>query len=139
MPKNTVYLEAPDRTQDLLDIKWALRSAGYAIRSSWHDCVASTSLLDSSDHWNRKHVEELQACDLLVVVCGKSDGVIPEVSMMAGFALARGLRVIWIGPYLPGLTDFRAVQQFDTAEEFRRHILEEMYSQPASTGNKLAA
>lgn len=37
MPRNTVYLEAPERTQDLLNIKWALRSAAYAIGSTWHD------------------------------------------------------------------------------------------------------
>jgi hypothetical protein len=37
MPGNTIYLEAPELTQDLLNIKWALRSPGYAIGSTWHE------------------------------------------------------------------------------------------------------
>ncbi len=37
MQRNAVYLEAPELTQDLLNIKWALRSAGYTIASTWHD------------------------------------------------------------------------------------------------------
>jgi len=123
MPAKTVYLEGPDRTQDLLDIKWALRSAGCAIGSSWHDAEGSLSFLGSADHWNPNRVEELQACDLLVVVCGKSERITLELPMMAGFALARGLRVIWIGPPVRGLTDFPVVRQYPTAEDFRRQIL----------------
>lgn len=50
---------------------------------------------------------------------------------MAGVALARGVRVIWIGAPVRGLAEFQAVQQFNTAEEFRRQVLQQMYCQPA--------
>jgi hypothetical protein len=53
----------------------------------------------------------------------ESDNTALEVPMMAGFALARGLEVIWIGPPARWLTDFRAVRQYDTAEDFRRQLL----------------
>src|SRR5271166_3522602 len=139
MPGPTVYLEAPDRTQDLLSIKWTLRSAGYTIGSTWHDCEERAPSLGSINHWNPQRLEQLQVCDLLVVICGKSDGAVPEVPMMAGFALASGLQVIWIGPAVRGLCDFTAVQQFDTAEDFRKQILVAMYRQPILTDEKLAA
>ena len=122
MPRNTVYLEAPDRTQDLLNVKWALRSAGYSIGSTWHEGLAGTSPSAYKDHWNATGMEQLQFCDSLVVVCGNY-GPVPELAVMAGFALARGLRVIWIGSPVRGLIDFRAVQQFNTAQDFQRQIL----------------
>ncbi len=133
MPEQTVYLEAPERTQDLLNIKWALRSAGYAIGSSWHDDEAS------APHWNARSVEQLQLCDSLVVICGKPDSSALEVAMMAGFALARGLRVIWIGKPVCGLNDFRPMQQFDTADDFLKQLLIEMQSQPIPEAERLAA
>jgi hypothetical protein len=138
MPRNTVYLEAPDRTQDLLNIKWALRSAGYAIGSTWHEGEAITSLLAFKDHWNARSVEQLQICDSLVVVCN-SDKAIPELAMMAAFALARGLEVLWIGSLVRGLTNFRAVQQFNTAEDFRKQILQQKYSQSTLAHERVAA
>ena len=139
MPGQTVYLEAPERTQDLLNIKWTLRSAGYAIGSAWHDDEASAPSVAFKDHWNARSLEQLQVCDSLVVICGKKDIAVPEVPMMAGFALARGLRVIWIGPPVCGLSDFRAMQQFDTPDEFLRQILQEMHSQPVPETEPLAA
>jgi hypothetical protein len=138
MPRNTVYLEAPDRTQDLLNIKWALRSAGYAIGSTWHEGEAITSLLAFKDHWNARSVEQLQICDSLVVVCN-SDKAIPELAMMAAFALARGLEVLWIGSLVRGLTNFRAVQQLNTAEDFRKQILQQKYSQSTLAHENVAA
>lgn len=139
MPKNTVYLEAPHRTQDLLNIKWALRSAGYTIGSTWHDSEPGASAI-SGNHWNARRVEELQICDSLVVICGKGNKGTLELAMMAGFALARGLRVIWIAAPLLGLTDFRAVQLFDTPEDFRKHILNQMYAHSTSvTAEPIAA
>jgi hypothetical protein len=136
---NTVYLEAPELTQDLLNIKWALRSAGYDIGSSWHERGASKSSSASKDHWTARGLEQLQTCDLLVVVCGKSDRARSELAMMAGFALARGVRVIWIGSPVQSMSDFRAVQQFNTAEDFRRQVLEQMYSRSIPTDERLAA
>lgn len=73
MPKNTVYLEAPERTQDLLNLKWTLRSAGYTIGSTWHEGEAITSLLPFRDHWNATSVGQLQICDSLVVICTAED------------------------------------------------------------------
>jgi hypothetical protein len=93
MRGNTVYLEAPGRTQDLLNIKWTLRSAGYDIRSTWHEGNAIASLLSFRDHWNASSVEQLQICDSLIVICGEGDSSMPELAMMAGFALARGIRL----------------------------------------------
>ena len=140
MPEHTVYLEAAKRTQDLLNVKWALRSAGYIIRSSWHDAATGTPHLESDHHWNAKSVEQLQACDSLVVICEKSDDAGMELAAMAGFALARGLRVIWIGRVVRALADLRAVQQFETAEEFRREVLGQIRpSAPASVPERLAA
>lgn len=59
--------------------------------------------------------------------------------MRAGFALARGLRVIWTGRPVRGLSDFRAVRQFDTAEDFLKQILLDRHSQPVSEAQRLAA
>ena len=139
MIRHTVYLEAPDPTQDLLNIKWTLLSAGYTIGSTWHENETGTSSWGFRDHWNAGRVEQLQLCDSLVVVSGEKDRAVPEVSMMAGFALARGLRVIWIGTPLRGLSDFRAVQQFDTAEDFRKQILLQTDARPILTDKRLAA
>lgn len=60
MPRNTVYLEAPDLSQDLLNIKWALRSVGYAIGSTWHEDKAGTSASRYADHWNARGMEQLR-------------------------------------------------------------------------------
>jgi hypothetical protein len=128
MSKHTVYLEAPKRIQDLLNIKWALLSAGYSIGSSWHDAEAGAPYLGSEHHWNAKSVEQLQSCDSLVVICEKSNDAGMELATMAGFALASSVRVIWIGPVVRTLAGFRAVRQFDSAEEFRTEILRQVYS-----------
>ena len=139
MIRHTVYLEAPNATQDLLNIKWTLLSAGYAIGSTWHESEPGSSSGGGADHWNAGRVEQLQVCDSLVVVNGGKDTAVPEVSMMAGFALARGLRVVWIGAPVRGLCDFRAVQPFATAEDFREQILLQRHSPPRSTDQRLAA
>jgi hypothetical protein len=75
----------------------------------------------------RKSVEQLQACDSLVVICEKSNDAGMELATMAGFALARGLRVIRIGPVVRALAGFRAIQQFGSAEEFHTEILRQVY------------
>ncbi len=139
MRTQTVYLEAPERTQDLLNVKWRLRSAGYGIGSTWHDDAASASAMAFKDHWNATSLERLQVCDLLIVFGGKRDNAVLEVPMMAGFALARGLRIVWIGTPVCGLSDFGAVQQFDTADDFLKQILEELQSLPILDAEPLAA
>ena len=139
MRGNDVYLEAPARTQELLNIKWTLLSAGLRIGSTWHDGQATLSTLASKNHWNARSIEQLHTCDSLIVICGKDDRAKPELAMMAGVALARGLQVIWIGPPVAGLSAFRAVCQFNTAEDYRKQILQQMYSQSALTTERLAA
>jgi hypothetical protein len=127
MSRNSVYLEAPDRTQDLLNIKWALRSAGYIIRSTWHDSAAIPS---PRDHWNSGMFKMLHACDFLVVIAGENGRTRPELGIMAGFALARGLKAIWIGDAVEMIADLGAVQHFKDAEQFCSTIIDEMYAQP---------
>ena len=139
MRRHSVYLEAPERTQDLLNIKWTLRSAGYSIGSTWHDDEANTPSVASKDHWNASRLEQLQACDSLVVISGDSNNAAPEVPMMAGFALARGLRVIWIGTPVRGLSDFQSVRPFHTADDYLKQILVDMHSQATLVAEPLAA
>lgn len=139
MPRNTFYLEAPGRTQDLLNIKWTLRAVGYAIGSTWHEDQASTFGLAFRDHWNARGMEQLQGCDSLIVICGKRGEATIELAIIAGFALARGLRVIWIGSPLPILNDFSAVEQFNTAEDFRRQILDRMHSAQSRARDQVLA
>jgi hypothetical protein len=119
MRGNTIYLEAEDRTQDLLNIKWALRSAGSTIASNWHD---SQSPFDLKDHWNASALERLQNCDCVVILSPRAGGTAPELAMMAGFALARGIVVSWIGTPVRGLCDFWAVRQFGCPGDFLKQL-----------------
>src|SRR3954471_18556217 len=139
MPEETIYLEAPDRTQDVLTMKWTLRSAGYDIRSTWHEDDVNTSPLSFRDHWNARGVKRMMSCDSLVVICGTGDRSTPELAMMAGFALARGMRVFWVGAPVKGLCDFLAIQQFNTAHDFEKQIVQQTYSESIATDAQLAA
>jgi hypothetical protein len=136
MPSKTVYLEAANRTQDLLNVKWLLRSAGYCIASTWHEAQRP---VPTEDHWNVTGLEQLQICDSLVVLCAEKGAVAPELAMMAGFALARGITVCWIGPTLRALCDFRAVRQFKTLREFQKQLVSQTHSQSTLVPNRLAA
>jgi hypothetical protein len=138
MPQNTVYLEASEPTQDLLTIKWTLRSAGYTIASTWHDSPANRSHWGCAHHWMASAIKLLRSCDSLVVVSGKTAPPMPELTMMAAFALDRGLRVIWIGNAIDLLHHFSAVEHFDNAEQFRSAIAARMHAQPA-VAEQLAA
>jgi hypothetical protein len=62
-----------------------------------------------------------------------------EVALMTGFAIARGMKVFWVGSPIKGLCDFPAVRQFNTVAEFEKHIARQPYSQPIGTGARLAA
>jgi hypothetical protein len=139
MPENTIYLEGPDRTQDLLTMKWTLRSAGYDIRSTWHEDDAITSPLAFRDHWNARGVKRMLSCNSLVVICGAGDRSTPELAMMAGVALGRGMRVFWVGAPVKGLCDFPAVQQFNNANDFEKQIVKRAYSQSVVSDTQLAA
>jgi hypothetical protein len=52
------------------------------------------------------------------VICGTGGEIPLQLAVLAGFALARGLQVIWIGSPAQILSDFRTVQHFRTIEEF---------------------
>jgi hypothetical protein len=116
-----------------------LRAAGYAIGSTWHEDEARISGLSFRDHWNPKGVEELQTCDSLVVVCGRAEEAAIEPTATAAFALARGLRVIWIGSAPRIISAFREVEQFRTAEDFRMHMIEGMRLRRTYARNQLLA
>jgi hypothetical protein len=122
MVGHTVYLEASELTQNVLDIKWRLRSAGYEIGSSWHERQVAVPPVTSADHWNTKSLAELQACDCLVVVSDENDKAALEVPLMVGFALAWGLEVVWIGSSLQGVDDLGGVTQFEKVEDFRSQL-----------------
>jgi len=139
MRRNHFYLEAPELTQELLTIKWTLKSAGFSIGSTWHEGQVSALALTSKDHWNAWTVQQIQSCDSLVVICGKNDRAAAELAMMAGLALARGLKVIWIGSPVRSLKAFGAVCQFNTAEEYRKQVLQKMYFSSAGTEVGMAA
>jgi hypothetical protein len=94
-----VYLEAPSRTQELLNIKWTLKSAGFTIGSTWHENSGITSALPLSEHWDAKDVEQLRACDLLVVICGKDSKAAPRMAMMAGLGGGGGVGGGWGGMF----------------------------------------
>jgi len=59
-------------------------------------------------------LEELKKCDALIVLCGEKQ----KAPLLAGYALARGMRVIWIGSSVQITCRDRNVSQFNTIEEF---------------------
>jgi len=139
MRSDIVYLDAPGRTQDLLNLKWALRAAGYTIGSMWHETGANDIGMALRNHWSTEEIERLQRCDLLVAICEGPNKTPPELAMMAGFALARGIKVCWIGSPVQGLTQFRSVKQYNTAEEFRREIVSRSFSESIAVNERVAA
>jgi hypothetical protein len=117
MTRNTVYLEASARTEELLNAQRALRAAEYAIGSTWHD-QAATSFPEAGVDWITERCEELDRCDILIVLCGVKHRTALQVPLLAGYALARGLKVIWIGSSVQVAVNNGNVAQFDTVEEF---------------------
>lgn len=138
MYRNPVYLEAAERTQDLLNIKWALRSAGHAIVSKWHDGDAGAFRGASKNHWTPNDFDRLQKCDMLVVLSGQTCEGTAAIAMMAGFALAHGIKVCWIGGRVSSVNKFPGIQMFDTADEFRTRIVQAA-SEPSPTAERLVA
>ena len=112
-----VYLEAAARTQELLTVKWTLRSFGYTIASTWHE-EPLVSASTQQSHSSRQRLDELKSCDLVVIVRGTEE--LPmDVAVTLGFAAARNLQVICIG----GSVDLPVVARtryFPSIEEFRR-------------------
>jgi hypothetical protein len=122
--RRTAYLEAADRSQDLLTTKWILRSCGYVIKSTWHEESRLASGGPQS-HWSWARLEELKVCDTLVLVRGQEKELPPELASFVGFAAARNLRVIWVGLPIDLLACFKTVQLFATLDEFRKELLRE--------------
>jgi hypothetical protein len=119
MIRKTFYLEAPARTQALLDAQRTLRAAECAIGSTWHDKAATSHPADSNADWIAERLGELNECDGLIVLCGGGKNRTPlQVPLLAGYALARGLQVIWIGSSVRIASSHRNVAQFGTVEEF---------------------
>jgi hypothetical protein len=118
MFRKTFYLEAPARTEDLLHTKRALRAAGCAIGSTWHDEIATSHASESNGDWIAGRLEELNRCDALIVLCGEKYRTPLQIPLLAGYALTRGLQVIWIGSSVRVASDRRSVAQFETVEEF---------------------
>jgi hypothetical protein len=117
MYRKTFYLEAPARTEDVLYARRALRAAGCGIGSTWHDEATSHSS-ELNDNWIAGRLEELNRCDALIVLCGAKYRTPLQIPLLAGYALARGLQVIWIGSSVRVASDRRNVAQFETVEEF---------------------
>jgi hypothetical protein len=134
----TVYLEAPARTQDLLSTKWILRSCAYAIASTWHD----ESILASSgphSHWAWQRLEEMRSCDTLVVVRGQEKPLPLELAFTVGLAVARNLRVIWVGSPVDLPVSLRTIRFFATLDELRRELLTESDPRQTRSSNDLLA
>jgi len=116
MIRKTFYLEASARTQDLLDAQRALRAAKCAIGSTWHDEAPRSHPADS-EAWITERFNELNQCDVLIVLCGSKLTTPLQVPLLAGYALARGLQVIWIGSSVRVASGHQNVAQFGTVEE----------------------
>jgi hypothetical protein len=116
-----VFLEAPCRSQDLVTLKWVLRSSGYEIASTWHDASPTVSLT-AEEHWTRTRMEEMRAFDTLVVLRRDEEEIPAQLGLTVGYAAARGLEVIWIGVPLEPLNQFRNVRCFPNVEVFRKHL-----------------
>jgi len=115
------FLEAPGRSQELITLKWVLRSSKYEVASTWHDAPPASSAHPT--HWTRTRMEELTPFDTLVVLCRDHEDIPAELGLAVGFAIARRLEVIWIGMPLEPLSQFPNVHCFPSVEAFRKHLL----------------
>jgi len=113
-----VFLEAPSRSQDLVTLKWMLRSAGYRVASTWHD--SPPPLFDG--HWKSLPIDEMKPLDTLVVLRQAEEAIPGQLGLLAGFALARGVQVIWIGEPIEPLNQLPNVRCFPSLETFRRQL-----------------
>jgi hypothetical protein len=117
MTRNTVYLEASARTRDLLTAQRALRAAKCFIGSTWHDQAAEGSEIAGVD-WITGRYQELDRCDALIILCGEKHKTTLQVPLLLGYALARGLQVVWIGSSVRVASNNVNMAQFETVAEF---------------------
>jgi hypothetical protein len=115
------FLEAPCRTQELLTLKWLLRSSGYEIGSTWHD-ASPAAFLTPQPHWTRARMEEITPFDTLFVLPRDHEEIPAELALAVGFAAARRVEVIWIGMPPEPLYQFRNVHCFSDLEAFEKHL-----------------
>jgi hypothetical protein len=132
MPAAVVFLEAPGRSQELLTLKWLLRSSDYEIASTWHDASPAASLGPQA-HWGRLRMEEMRPFDTLVVLRRDDEEIPAQLGLTVGFAAARRLEVIWIGVPLEPLSQFRNVHCFPNLEAFQKHLLLEKKTRSESS------
>ncbi len=134
-----VFLEAPCRSQELLTLKWLLRSSGCEIASTWHDASPAAALTPQA-HWTRARMEEMRPFDTLVVLRRDHEEIPARLGLAVGFAAARRLEVIWIGVPLEPLSEFQNVHSFPTVEAFQKHLLLEKNTRAESPARaRLAA
>jgi hypothetical protein len=116
------FLEAPCRSQELITLKWVLRSSGYEIASTWHDAPPTASF-PSQVHWTSAQMEQMTPFDTIVILWRAHEEIPAQLALTVGFAIARNLEVIWIGTPLEPLSQFRNVHCFASVEAFQRHLL----------------
>jgi hypothetical protein len=116
------FLEAPCRSQELITLKWVLRSSRYEIASTWHDASPAAYSAPHA-HWTRARMEEMTPFDTLVVLCRGHEKIPAQLALGVGFAIARSLEVIWIGIPLEPISQFRNVHCFPSVEAFQKHLL----------------
>ena len=116
------FLEAPCRSQELITLKWVLRSSGYEIASTWHDVTPAASFAPEV-HWTYAQMEQMTPFDTLVISRRDQEEIPAQLGLTVGFAIARNLEVIWIGTPLEPLSQFRNVYCFPSVEAFQRHLL----------------
>jgi hypothetical protein len=97
-------------------MKWTLRGKGYEIASTWHEDPRA-GLAAFEGHWSSQRLTELQQSDALMVFAGQPNDNI-SLAAMAGIAVARGIKVIWIGQPVEVLSEQSTVRHFQTTAEF---------------------
>ena len=125
-----VYLEATERSQDLLTVKWTLRSAGYPIASTWHDESLPAPLAARAVS-AAQSIAEILPFGALIIVRERGRAVPMELAFLLGVAATRGVRVMWIGEPDAVLAQVKNVQYFATPEDFRKRIADPAEEWPA--------
>jgi len=65
----------------------------------------------------------MKACNALVVIREQGKELSPELAVLAGFAAARNMRVIWVGLPVDLLVQFATVHLFATVDELQKELL----------------
>ena len=117
-----VYLEAAERTQDVLNLKWALLSAGYSIESAWHDATPH-AISTTTSNWGERELAAVKKSHILVVLAAHGQAPTTRMATMLGFARAHNIQICWVGAAVEGIQGLHGIEHFKTADDFRRHLL----------------